>query len=398
MSYFQGKFSHAPANMPDARQTQNFINQLQDREKQRKERAKALSEDQKRLSLLAQGYGLEKGEADAMSRGEIQGFVEQQAMLTAQKKATTDNILNLAKFQNQMQQTDVNRQIAQSQMKMAEANMLSAQNKAKQFNAEKFLTGQDAGIVREEIARHQGNLNSEDPMLRREANQYFDRTGLRGGLNNLSDERLLEQHRAGMAKNQPNPYDAMSPVQTHFDKANIDALTGFNPIVAQSNKRKIATAVSKLKSAIASGKPITGTAVSFLPDFLRNIVDEEGMELQQNVEKVIQMNLRETLGAQFAQKEGEMFMSRGFNPQGNDPDNLRRLEDLLLDIQRGIDEQINRYDHYMTPRGPYGINTFHGFVPPTLQGDGNQTKEYQQTTSSGNGVNINIPGSVLKKK
>jgi len=398
MSYFQAKFSHAPANMPDARQTQNFINQLQEQEKQRKERAKALSEDQKRLSLLAQGYGLEKGEADAMSRGEIQGFVEQQAMLTAQKKATTDNILNLAKFQNQLQQTDVNRQVANSQMKMAQANMLSAENQATKLNLERFNRGHDAGLVREEIARHQGNMNSEDPTLRRQANQYFDRTGLRGGLNNLSDERLLEQHRAGMAKNQPSPYDMQGPSQTHFDKKQIDSLMDFNPIVAQSNKRKLQTALNKLKSAVASGKPITGTAVSFLPDFLRNILDEEGVNIQQNVESVIQLNLRETLGAQFAQKEGELFLSRGFNPNLNDPANIERLEILLTDIDRKIDEQMTKYDHYMTPRGPYGINTFHGYRPPALQVDGNQTKEYQQTTNSGNGVNINIPGSVLKKK
>ena len=52
----------------------------------------------------------------------------------------------------------------------------------------------------------------------------------------------------------------------------------------------------------------------------------------------------------------------------------------------------------MTQSGPYGINTFHGYRPPVLQSEGNATKEYDQTTSSGNRVNINIPGSVLKKK
>ena len=227
-------------------------------------------------------------------------------------------------------------------MRMADANMLNAQTKSKQLQLDKFNQGQDAGIVREEIARHQKNLNSEDPMLRRQANQYFDRTGLRGALPNLSDERLLEQHRAGMAKNQPNPYDMVGQTQTHFDKKQIDSLMDFNPIVAQSNKRKIKTAIAKLKSAISSGKPITGTAVSFLPDFLRNIVDEEGVNLQQNVESVIQMNFRETLGAQFAQREGELFLARGFNPNLNDPANLKRLENLLMDIDAQIDEQTTK--------------------------------------------------------
>lgn len=397
MSYFQAQFSNAPANMPDARQTQNFINNLQKQEQERKERAKVLSEDQKRLSLLAQGYGLQKGEADSMSRGELSGFVENQAMQIAQKKAQQDQILNLAKFQNQLQQTDINRQMAQSQLKFAEANINAQQNKFLQRKLEELRTKKDANLVRGKISKAEQGLGSQDPEMRRQSANFIEKTGLGSGMSDLSDARLLEQHRAGMAKNDIDPYSRRNPASTDYDKMMMKTLVDFNPVVAQSNKRKIQQSINKLKSSISSGKPITGTAVSFLPDFLRNIVDEDGMELQQDVESVIQMNLRETLGAAFARTEGEMFLARGFNPNLNDPANLRKLEKLLTDIQGRIDEQTSKYEHYYTPQGNYGINTFHGFRPPALQDSNATQKNYNQTTSSGNRVNINIPGSSLKK-
>lgn len=396
MSYFQAKFSNAPANMPDARQTQNFINNLQNQERERKDKAKALGEDQKRLSMLAQGYGLEKGEADSMSRGELQGFVEQQALQTAKQKQQQDQILNLAKFQNQMQQTDINRQMAQSQSRMADANIANAKAKQDQLRLERFLRSKDAEIVRGDIAKNLTNKSSEDPNLRGQAQQFLQKTGFNENSPLMSDSRLLEQHRAGMSKSPNIPGDEL---QMYQDKEMIKDMQGFDVITAQSNMQKLKTAKDKLAQAMRSGKKITGTAVSFLPDFLRNIVDEEGMFIQSEVESVIQMNLKATLGGAFSEKEGRQFLARGFSPQLNDPANYEKLMNLYNDLEKRIVEQQSKYDYLQQRRGPYGNMTFNGWRPPSLpSSDGNSTKAYDQTTGSGNRVNINIPGSTLKQK
>lgn len=396
MSYFQAKFSNAPANMPDARQTQNFINNLQNQEKQRKDKARALGEDQKRLSMLAQGYGLEKGEADSMSRGELQGFVEQQALQTAKQKQQQDQILNLAKFQNQMQQTDINRQMAQSQSKMADANIANAKAKQDQLKLERFLQSKDARIVRGDISKHLANRSSENPDLRGEARQFLQRTGFNENSELMSDRKLLNQHQAGMSKNATIPGDELQMFQ---DKAKIEDMEGFDVITAQSNMRKLKSAKDKLAQAMRSGKRITGTAVSFLPDFLRNIVDEEGMFIQSEVESVIQMNLKATLGGAFSEKEGRDFLARGFSPRLNDPANYEKLMNLYNDLEARIVSQKSKYDYLQQRRGPYGNQTFNGWRPPSLpSSDGNSTRAYDQTTGSGNRVNINIPGSTLKQK
>ena len=118
MSYFQGNFQGAGVPMTDARQTRNFIDRMREQEKQRKERSKALSEDQKRMSMIAQGFGLEKGEVDSMSRGELQGFIENKSMQMAQEKQRQDQILNLQKFASEAKARDMN---AKTQQMFAEA-------------------------------------------------------------------------------------------------------------------------------------------------------------------------------------------------------------------------------------------------------------------------------------
>ena len=97
MSYFQGNFQGAGVPMTDARQTRMFIDRMREQEKQRKDQAKALAEDQKRMSMIAQGFGLEKGEVDSMSRGELQGFIENKSMQVAQGKTTTGTSFKSAK-------------------------------------------------------------------------------------------------------------------------------------------------------------------------------------------------------------------------------------------------------------------------------------------------------------
>ena len=52
MSYFQAKFSHAPANMPDARQTQNFINQLQEARQSKKRKGKGPVRGSKKVIFI----------------------------------------------------------------------------------------------------------------------------------------------------------------------------------------------------------------------------------------------------------------------------------------------------------------------------------------------------------
>ena len=138
--------------------------------------------------------------------------------------------------------------------------------------------------------------------------------------------------------------------------------------MAEVNIKKLREAINLLNQGaeydsdgnfLKDDKELTGNFVSFLPDTLRNIFDKEGFALQQAVESVIQMDLRQTLGAQFAQKEGEMFMARGFNPKLSDKANVEKLKTLLSQLEGTMDEydQLHNYFYNVAPK-KFGMNTF----------------------------------------
>jgi hypothetical protein len=78
MSYFQTKFSGAPIPQTDHRQTRSMLAQFKEQTAAKKEKAKGLSEDQKRLEMVAMGLdpNIDKGVVQSMSRGELKGHIE----------------------------------------------------------------------------------------------------------------------------------------------------------------------------------------------------------------------------------------------------------------------------------------------------------------------------------
>lgn len=75
--------------------------------------------------------------------------------------------------------------------------------------------------------------------------------------------------------------------------------------------RDLRNAIRVLKS----GKQITGPLYGKLPDTIKALVSPESVDVRGDVEKVIQQSLRETLGAQFTQQEGQALLARTYNPQ-----------------------------------------------------------------------------------
>ena len=113
MSYQGTKTIGGGGSMPfvDARQGQRDINQLRERERQRKEKASALADDQKRLEMLAQGLGAGK-EVKSMSRGELKGFIENKlAMATKEKEAADRSLAERAQRTNEQRVAQGGRQL-----------------------------------------------------------------------------------------------------------------------------------------------------------------------------------------------------------------------------------------------------------------------------------------------
>jgi hypothetical protein len=67
--------------------------------------------------------------------------------------------------------------------------------------------------------------------------------------------------------------------------------------------------------ALESDTSLTGPVRGIVPDVLRKITNPKAIEVKQAVEKGVQESLRQVLGAQFTEKEGESLLRRTFDPQ-----------------------------------------------------------------------------------
>ncbi len=74
------------------------------------------------------------------------------------------------------------------------------------------------------------------------------------------------------------------------------------------------------------GSNLTGGGLSMLPEGIRKRTFSDSMAAQQAVEQSVQRTLKKTLGGQFTEKEGILFMQRGYDPALDEKDNAEKLE------------------------------------------------------------------------
>jgi hypothetical protein len=79
---------------------------------------------------------------------------------------------------------------------------------------------------------------------------------------------------------------------------------------------------------------------------IANLLDDETVDRTQVVQQILAKSLKDILGAQFAQREGENFLSRGYNPQLSNAQNAQRLRGLYNVLVNSFNEQKRALEHY----------------------------------------------------
>lgn len=86
----------------------------------------------------------------------------------------------------------------------------------------------------------------------------------------------------------------------------------------------------------ALGKPganLTGPTLGAVPDFIKKYSNPESIAVREEIEEIVQRNLRLVLGAQFTEKEGDRLIKRAFNPDLSEQENKKRVDRLLQQIK-----------------------------------------------------------------
>ena len=132
------------------------------------------------------------------------------------------------------------------------------------------------------------------------------------------------------------PYE--EAVDTAFAKKAVDFESGGFAEV-ESNLDKLEKNIKNLSNR----DDLTGWFIGSIPDKVKAITHPDAVALKDDIRSIIFQSLRETLGAQFTQKEGERLVDASFNDMLDESINLERMQrlfDTTLKAANAKKEQI----------------------------------------------------------
>lgn len=91
---------------------------------------------------------------------------------------------------------------------------------------------------------------------------------------------------------------------------------------------------------------VSGPIIGSIPKVLRDIFLPKSSETQENIESTVQSTLKEILGHQFTQVEGENLLKRTYNPRFEEPVNARRAATLIDRIERAYAEKVKAAKYF----------------------------------------------------
>jgi hypothetical protein len=95
-----------------------------------------------------------------------------------------------------------------------------------------------------------------------------------------------------------------------------------------------------------SDKDLTGVSVALTPEFVRAFTNPDSVDAREQVEEVVQRNLRLILGAQFTEREGERLIARAYNFRLGEGRNAARVRRLLLQMSTAAQQKQAMVDYF----------------------------------------------------
>lgn len=99
---------------------------------------------------------------------------------------------------------------------------------------------------------------------------------------------------------------------------------------------------------------VSGPVVGRLPNFLVQPFTEKPKTVQQDVQAGVQNTLRQTLGPQFTEKEGQAIFERAFDPTLSEQENIKKLDTTIKELKaraQAKDQAAKYYEKYGTLKG-----------------------------------------------
>ena len=130
---------------------------------------------------------------------------------------------------------------------------------------------------------------------------------------------------------------------------------------AQANLIKIDDAIQQLEKSKDDFFGLTGKNVGVMPKGLRAFFNPDSADLEDNIRSIVYESLRQTLGAQFAEKEGEKLIQASFNSMLSEEKNIVRLKRMRAKILEMAKAKQKAYEYFQKNDGDmsgYSGSTF----------------------------------------
>lgn len=111
-----------------------------------------------------------------------------------------------------------------------------------------------------------------------------------------------------------------------------------------TNVKKLKNAMNRLKTDKNITGPVSGYVVENFPT-LASVIYPEAKDIKSIVESVVQQDLRQILGGQFAAAENTELIKRAYDPTIGDERNFARLELLLNQIEEVTGSKTSAFDY-----------------------------------------------------
>jgi hypothetical protein len=357
------------------------------------------------------------------------GYDEEDAKVISKIPEANRFVMDLKKFESDMETAETNREYLTSQTSINEANLENTQEK---FDSEMETANSNRDYLESQTAIMDANLeNAREEKEEQEAMNRFLLTStermptkaegrhsvlenLRAGKGVTPPVRMIKEDSVAVSQ-LPDPYKkfgrkiekAVQDKQISPDvgaglirekqaqalslmgeglqltEGEIERDKAFARDFVDFNEPDIAKGLTQLSEAVKeleTKENLTGPLVSLMPDMIESRVNPDATAVREAVEEVVQRNLRLVLGAQFTAEEGKRLIERAFNRKLSQEENAKRVKRLITSIQTALKQKKLQQQYFAT----YG----------TLKGYNYQPYSYKEAEADMlKEVNLNEPAS-----
>jgi hypothetical protein len=142
-----------------------------------------------------------------------------------------------------------------------------------------------------------------------------------------------------------NTGDSLTPGQKKVDEEYAKEFVAWDAQGGYADTQKGLEQLRSARESLAS-QNVTGPVTGSIPDAVNQFVNPRAIAVREEVEEVVQRNLRLVLGPQFTEKEGERLIKRSYNPNLSEQENMVRLDRLIRSIEEAAKAKQEAADYF----------------------------------------------------